>query len=1115
MIRLLLSSLTHYRAINVAVVLGVAVAVAVLAGALLVGASVRESLRAIAVGRLGATDLVLSSSSFLRSALADELAADSSVSDAFRSIVPIIALDATVVHEDSRRIAARVQVYGIDQRFGAFHGADGFDLSGREAVLSPALASELGAAINDNLILRVAKPTDIPLGMLQGRRDEAGERIRLVTTAVLATGSLAEFSLTSAQGPALALFVPLERLQRDLDLGPRVNTLLFAQRALGSNVETTLAHGRTAITSHLRLDDLGLSALASPDQKTLIIEGRGGVVAPTVAEGAIQVARALGTVAQPALAYLANTIRVGARSIPYSLVTAIDAVAPAATDHVAEPIWLNEWAVTELQPQIGEAITLDYFLWSDEAGLTTRTAAFQFAGVLPMQGLGGDRTLVPDYPGITDARDVTAWDPPFPVDLSRVQPRDEQYWDTWRTAPKAIVPLARGQALWPSAFGSVSSLRLAVPDGMAAADFATRVSADLLATLDPFAAGLTLRHARAEAVQAAAGTTDFGEYFVYFSFFLLMAGLLLAGMFFAMGAEQRAREIGLLSALGFDARAVQRLLTREAVLLTALGSVLGAIAAIAYAGLIMYGLSTWWVGAVGTTALQLHVSPLSLLAGTAGAFVAALAALRLTVRRLLRRTPRDLLSGDATSPMARPSPARARRRTSAAVAFALLAIALASAAGAGLIGQVAGFFACGGSLLVAGLLAYSAWLWRPASGAPATSVARLGMRYSRWRPGRSVVSAALIAFACFVLVAVSAFRRDQVGTSLARESGTGGFSLMAESVAPLMHDPNTSAGRSDLGWPAADAIFADTHIARFRLRPGDEASCLNLYRPANPRIIAPEARFIDERRFSFASTLAATPEEHANPWLLLNRHFEDGAVATIVDQTSLLYVFHLALGDDFVLPASGEHPRVHLRIVAALADSMLQSELVIGEDAFVGLFPRNEGYRVWLIDTPAQAAGAFATAVEDQLSDYGVDTIDTRARLAAYHQVENTYLSTFQTLGILGLLIGTLGLSAVLARNVLERRRELGLLRAVGYSAASVRTLIVAESATLIVGGALLGTVAAMVAVGPALLARAQPLPIGSIATLLAAVTITGWVASLGAVRLALAKPVVEAVKAE
>ena len=125
---------------------------------------------------------------------------------------------------------------------------------------------------------------------------------------------------------------------------------------------------------------------------------------------------------------------------------------------------------------------------------------------------------------------------------------------------------------------------------------------------------------------------------------------------------------------------------------------------------------------------------------------------------------------------------------------------------------------------------------------------------------------------------------------------------------------------------------------------------------------------------------------------------------------------------------------------------MLQSELIIGEPAFVRLFPRHEGYRVWMIETaPEQEAAAVTTHLEDRLSDFGLDVIDTHERWAAYHQVENTYLATFQALGSLGLLLGTVGLGAVLARNVLERRREIGLLSAVGFAPANIRSMVLSE----------------------------------------------------------------------
>ena len=88
----------------------------------------------------------------------------------------------------------------------------------------------------------------------------------------------------------------------------------------------------------------------------------------------------------------------------------------------------------------------------------------------------------------------------------------------------------------------------------------------------------------------------------------------------------------------------------------------------------------------------------------------------------------------------------------------------------------------------------------------------------------------------------------------------------------------------------------------------------------------------------------------------------------------------------------------------------------------------------------------------------GADAVPTAQRLAEFHAVENTYLSTFQTLGGLGLLVGTVGLAAVLLRNVLERRKELALLRAVGYGRSHLFAIILSENAVLLGWGLAAGS---------------------------------------------------------
>ncbi|HXG90406.1 MAG TPA: ABC transporter permease [Vicinamibacterales bacterium] len=1128
---LVAASLRHFRALHALVICGIAIAVAVLAGALLVGASVRGSLRDLALARLGATELVATSPTFFRDALAQELTGGD-----IQAVAPLVAMTGTVTHDDSGRIASHVQVFGIDDRFLAFHGRPAGAPSSRDSWISPALATELGADADDNVMLRIAKPSDVPLSTLQGRREDVSERVRLTVGRVVDRAALGEFSLLPSQGPALTMFVALSRLQQDLDAEGRVNVLLLRMAAPAADPRDDLRAAQEALSRRATLDDLGLKVRRDGRGATVILESRSGLLPDSAVASAVHAATQIGRPATGVLTYLANAIRANGREIPYSLIAAIDLPgpplgtevgvrAPSGTEVGEEspvspsrgtevgvrvpvgtevgagggerPILLNAWAAEDLGVTAGDRIDVDYFLWTDSAGLQTRSTSFTYAGVVPMTGPGGDATLTPEYPGITDAADVTNWDPPFPVDMRRVRKTDEDYWDTWRAAPKAFIPLAVGQQLWASPFGKLSSLRTHATEAWPAA------GAFDIASLLP------IRPVRAEAMAAAAGTTDFGEYFVYFSFFLVVSALLLAGMFFALTVEQRARELGLLIAVGFTPRDVRRTLLREAAVLITIGSTLGVAGAIGYAALIVYGLGTWWVGAVGTTALRVHIDPMLLGAGVLGAALAAAIALTLSMRRLAKRTTRALLTAGFESSH-EASPRVSRRIAAAALALSLLLMALA---GSGMASQVAAFFGAGALLLVAGCAVFAAWLRSRAAPTEQPSMIRFGAAYARWRPARSVLSTALIAFACFVIVSVGAFRRDPAAEQLTRDGGTGGFLLMGESVAPLLHNPNTPGGRDELllgGYP----LLEQTSIARWRLRPGDEASCLTLYQPANPRIVAPEDAFLQQGRFSFAGSVAETPEERANPWLLLNRQFADGAVAAIADQTSLTYVFHLKVGDDLVLPADNGPP-IRLRIVATLADSVLQSELIIGEGPFIRLFPHHEGYRLWLIEGPEAQAPALTALLEDSLSDFGMDIVDTRARLAAYHQVENTYLSTFQSLGALGLLLGTLGLAAVLARNVLERRRELGLLGAVGFTNRHLRTMIASESILLVATGLVIGSAAAILAVAPAVIQRSNALPWASLALLLLAVLITGVLASLAAVRLATATPVVAAIKGE
>jgi putative ABC transport system permease protein len=120
--------------------------------------------------------------------------------------------------------------------------------------------------------------------------------------------------------------------------------------------------------------------------------------------------------------------------------------------------------------------------------------------------------------------------------------------------------------------------------------------------------GLTVIPVKARGLAASQGATDFGEYFVYFSFFLMVSALLLTGLFFKLGIEQRMREIGVLRALGFSIAKIRAVFLLEGAVLAVAGSLLGLAGALAYGEIIVLGLRTWWIGAVGTRLIALHPS---------------------------------------------------------------------------------------------------------------------------------------------------------------------------------------------------------------------------------------------------------------------------------------------------------------------------------------------------------------------------------------------------------------------------------------------------------------------------------------------------------------------------
>jgi len=436
--------------------------------------------------------------------------------------------------------------------------------------------------------------------------------------------------------------------------------------------------------------------------------------------------------------------------------------------------------------------------------------------------------------------------------------------------------------------------------------------------------------------------------------------------------------------------------------------------------------------------------------------------------------------------------------------------------------QAAAFFG-GGAVVLLSLLGLVWIRLRSGRTGPAVAVGRgnllrMALRNAARNPSRSTLTVSLVAAACFLIVAVSAFRLDLRRKIPAIASGNGGFSLAAETDQPIYQNLDMPQGRAELGFSAEDEKqFAGVRVFGLRVKSGDDASCLNLYRPRQPRLLGVPQRMIDRGGFAWADV----PTKCENPWALLHQDLgqdPDGVarVPVILEKNTANYSLNLwhGPGETFEI-SNGQGEKIRLEVVALLANSIFQGDLLLDEAALLKHFPQVAGYRFFLFETPPDKTKTVQTILERTLSDYGLTAETTAERLAAFLAVQNTYLSTFQSLGGLGLLLGTLGLAAVQLRNVVERRGELALLRAAGFRRRTLAGLVLLENLALLLAGLGCGVISALVAILPHLITHDASIPWLSLAVTLILVLAVGVFAGLVASARVLRAPLLSALREE
>lgn len=1042
LLKLIIRSFSYYWKSHLAVIIGVATSTMVLTGTLFVGDSIQSSLEKSTQLRLGKTGYVFSGiDRYFRQELANELRKDLKV-----DIAPVLILDGISSAQGGKYKLNGINIIGIDDHFTSFiPGPEKLNLPAKnEGYISENLARRLQLKIGDSFLLKVDKASQIPKNAPFVSDEDNQVSIRLKVGKILNDKELGRFNLKTSQTAPFNVLLPLSFLSEKMKWSGKVNKLLISENTIIDNISV-----RKAIQNHWTTEDMALEVYSVNKGSDWEIRSDRVFIDSTI----VHAAKQIDPKSSEILTYMVNSYTVGDRVTPYSFISA----GPFMKQKQASinDIVINSWMAEDLNASVGDSIEIAYFDIGPLRKLTEKQKWFNISNIVPIEGVYAEKDLMPNLPGLSDAGNCRDWQAGVPVKLDEIRDKDEDYWKEHKGTPKAFIPYTQGKELWANRFGECTAIRMS-SEGLTK----KQVKNQLANVLTPTNLGYSISAVKEEGLTAARGGVDFSQLFMSLSFFLLVAGLILVAMLFNLHLEKRMTEIGTFKALGYPYALIKKIVLLEGFVLAIPGVIVGGVMAILYNQLIFKALNTVWHDIVRTSVLQEVVQLNTLLIGMGIALGIVWLTIWYNVNKKLKTTPiglqRELIIKENKKTKGR---LRFGFWLSGMIAIGLLVYE--SLFGKNLNTGI--FFTAGTSLLLASLL-YTALIIRKGNFYKSNelSISSLILKNLYRNRSRSLRIIILFSLGTFVIISTGLNKKDLHSDSGNVSSGTGGFLYYMETTLPVLKDLNA---------PDQLAEIDSEHSLNFvqlRKSDGDDASCLNLNRVTSPQILGLPSKQLKER-FSFIKSTDDLDQEA--PWTSLTKELPGNVIPAFADQTVIQWGLGKSVGDTLIYQdESGQEMR--LKLIGGLANSIFQGNVLIDENLFLKHFPSSSGSHIFLVDGPAEAQTEISTNLQRAFRNEGLEIELAADRLASFHQVENTYLSIFLLLGGLAMILGTVGLGVSLARNILDRRREIGILRAIGYQKRNILNMITFEHLILLLIGTLSGAITAFVATLPSLLSE-------------------------------------------
>jgi ABC-type lipoprotein release transport system permease subunit len=1071
-VRYIIRAIWHYKKQQLAVFTGTLISAAVITGAMLIGDSVNFSLHRLLDLRLGKIDLALNTGDrFVTESLAIKLGSDPDL-----QVSGMLSLPGMAVDPGSGKWIPEVQIHGTDSSFWSFSPEKKSFPGKGEAGISVNVAERLGITVGDEVLVRTENVDAVPVNSPFSDKDEPLKSIRLTVGSILDNTEFGRYSLASDQKSPYNVFIDKRELQEALGIEAKINTLIIDQgnnQLTQEDLDEKLNESWSISDASLRIKSLDTMGTLELTSERVFIDS---IVEQKVLEHFSS--------ARPVLTYLVNGIRSENGYTPYSFASGVPS-SMLNRELDKGDVLLNKWCADDLGVTLGDSVELSFYTVGPMQKLEKDSAVFRVAGILPIGGTVFNRELAADFPGLSDASNCRDWNSDLPIDLEKIRDKDEDYWDDFKGTPKAILPVEEAKKQWGNRYGSSTAIRVD------SREFVTSPEEQIIRILEPRDLGFAFIPVRKLGINAASNGVDFRELFLSLGFFIIASAILLLILLYSLNLLSREKEINTLISLGLPANRILVMFAGESTPAILTGSAIGALLGILYNKFALIGLNTIWQDAVRMDELVLHVKGQTLLAGFLMSAAIALGTIILVFTRRFRKLHKNE-SRHSTSP--------AKKKKTGLKGIALLLIfSSLMLAGISWVGDQltnSSLFLAAGAMLIIGLIMtiHLFWLnpqqWKSGN---IPGIAGMGARNLGRNRIRSTLSVSLMALGTFSVLITGSNRQTFSGSEHDRNSGTGGFAYWMETSIPIIRDPNTERGREAYQLSDEPLVDSLTFVPLLTLS-GDDASCLNLNQVEKPGILGVDPVFFDRKNaFTFISSTEGIPEE--NPWLGLELEMEKQVIPAYIDQTVLTWGLMKSLGD--TLKYTDDFGReLNLVISGTLNNTIFQGYVLISAKNMQQYFPSVAGANIVLLDTEIKDDASLRERIGFSFRDYGLEMTTTGARMKAFYSVTNTYLNVFLMLGALGLLIGTVGFGIVLQRNLLERKRELALLQAIGFSPGSIRRLMFIEHTLLLITGLLVGSAGAFIGMLPSLLTPVFSVPMDYLGVFVLIILLSGmgWI---------------------